>query len=396
MNAVESTFGTMFRYACSMIGFSSTAAALGALLLASGCPAQPTGLFARVQHARILADHPSSVHVIDLDADGWQDVVVGSESQTPISLRYNLGDGRLGTALRLRLDTREEVLDLGALKRSARGPTVAVLLSSGVALLTNPDGEGFSVPVNGRVARCQDCAAFVSGDFNGDGESDILVAGALVSDHYPGPTLDSVQLPRPPRLLVPPRPRAVDLDRDGTDDLIGIRDLGAGPVGVLLFGSNSGAFFARSLPAGIELAVALDAAEVDGDGLLDLVFVAPGVIGVILAAGGSYDRVYPVLVPELDPISLEVLDANGDGQDDLTIGDAAGLVRVYLGDGGGRFLQAADIELTGPPTDLHHGDLDQDGQDELLIVTPTGAEQAMLHVFRGGDLEEPGIPLSFY
>ncbi len=359
------------------------AGVLASVVLTSACKQPIPTLLEPWQHLRVSAPPAHFIETLDLDSDGWPDVVIGGEGETPLTVRPNLRNGRLGTATRLRLDTSETPHDLGVLRRSSRGPVLAVLLDTGVALLVNPDGLGWHVPPDGRVARCDRCDVLVPGDFDGDGESDLLVVGPAGADLYLGPNLDQVTLPRPPRILAAPRPRPADANGDGSDDLVALRDLGEGPEAVLLLGAPSGVFGARLLPADLVAAMAVGAADLDGDGKKDIVFARTGEIGV-LSSTSEWRTVSTGAVPGLDPAAIETLDANGDGLDDLAIADRAGLVRLYLGTGDLSLRVAEPATLSTAPADLTHADLDRDGYDEVLVVTVEDTEPARLWTFRGG------------
>jgi len=352
--------------------------------LDTGCAKKQAPLFVDQSHFALRADEPRSVQVLDLDGDGLLDVVIGALGELQVDLVPNLGAGRLGLGTWLKLVANDQVVEVSALQRAARGPTIAVLFESGVALI-NDNGQGYQVAADGRVATCPLCRGFAPGDFDGDGEQDLFVIGRAGTDLYVGPSLSVAQLPRPPTLLVPPRPKAIDINLDGVDDLLGLRQLNGVTEPVVLFGSRSGAFLDAPLPGGLPLPLAMAAADINGDSKADILLASAGALDVAINEGGHFVTSLHAELPGLDPIGMEVLDANGDGLEDLVISDRGqpGL-RVLLGAQELGFLVAPTLPLQEVATGLHHGDLDQDGYDELLVLTPKGKDPAALGVYRGG------------
>lgn len=123
-----------------------------------------------------------------------------------------------------------------------------------------------------------------------------------------------------------------------------------------------------------------DAADLDGDGDLDLVFGAhqdPG-LHVFFNEGDMRWRLKPHAEIETDALLLDVTtgDLNGDGNLDIIgIGQFEGGVAVYLGDGKGglsRVKGDGQLRKLRRGTQVELVDLDADGLDDIIAVSDRG------------------------
>lgn len=250
--------------------------------------------------ANAVAIGPSArkIAVGDLDGDGLPDVAVAEHDTYAVHLLRNHGGGRLAAfagspvvaSAGARPHTHEIALAdvdgdrvLDVLTTNANDHAVSVLRG---------DGKGGMVPVQGSpfatLAR-HPYDALAIADFDGDGDADVVAPllrdgrlalmrgrgdGALFGD-----AADLVVVSARPGYVL-----AADVDRDGDADVLGSHD-DTGMLDVLI-NDGTGRFAARAieLPQPIW---GLAAADLDGDGMLDLACGAQNGTGVQLLRGNG-------------------------------------------------------------------------------------------------------------
>lgn len=179
---------------------------------------------------------------------------------------------------------------------------------------------------------------------------------------------------------------AADLDGDGFLDLIG--GFGEGAI-VTVFGDGAGKLVDGPRTDLGSPARRVLVGELDGGGWPDAV-VATGA-GIVLLAGRG-DGTFQDLgrVPTDAPVSAVALaDLNADGRLDLALAfEAAGEVRILLGVGGGGFEPGPKIAVEAP-TALVLGDFTSDEWADLAVASRTGRSLAVYAGERGGPAAEP-------
>jgi hypothetical protein len=232
------------------------------------------------------------------------------------------------------------------------------------------DGDGTFQPLE-RIALGFLPTVLAVGDFNGDGIDDLVVAGPTLEvflGRRDGTFQLSAQLPSPvpnPTSLV-----VADFTRNGVLDLA---MAGSGSVSMLLLGVGDGTF-QPPMSVGI-VASRLVAADFTGDGLPDLAAVGGTFPGVTLLLGrgdGTFGLPLPVaFVPGAAKFTtLLAADINGNGLPDVvaTGPDGSGVILINLG--GALFQSALPLATGGAGTALVAADFFGDGRLDLVAVGP--------------------------
>jgi hypothetical protein len=220
----------------------------------------------------------------------------------------------------------------------------------------------------------------------------------MLRPYEPAPRLETLAA----KLAAPAHSTVVDLDGDGQKDLLvaclGVfesKDARQGSI-VWLRRSANGTFTPVVLADQLGRVAAVEAADFDGDGDLDLVVAEFGSIKVgqiLYLDNRTTDYARPQFVPRtLDPrhggIHVPVADLNGDGRPDFValISQEHETVVAFLNQGAAQFR--SETIYTGPhptfgSTGIQLVDFDQDGDLDVLFTNGDSIDSVLLRPYHG-------------
>ena len=279
-----------------------------------------------------VGDRPYSVASADFDGDGSNDLVVPNQDSNTVSVLLGVGDGTFGVP--------------------ADYPTGAAPRTVATA---DVDGDG---AVDLAVA-------------NKDSNDVSILLGRGDGTFEPAGRVDSGG--KGPRTIA-----ATDLDADGSPDLV-VANRFSDSIGVLL-GRGDGTFDgAVSYPTG-DRAYEVAGSDFDGDGAVDLAVTNPDSddVSVLLGRGDGTlgkPRNYKMGAGS-SPYTVGSADFDGDGNDDLVIGNyPTRNISIMLGRGDGTFGTPKIFGRGLYAFALTAADLDDDGELDLAVAShPFGGD----------------------
>jgi hypothetical protein len=236
----------------------------------------------------------------------------------------------------------------------------------------------------------------VAGDFNQDGKMDLAVNGTgfdvvciLFGDGQGGMTLGG----HFPVDTLSKGLEVGDVNRDGHLDLVNCANWGYDET--VLLGDGLGAFHVAAPPSEIDgdgEPVRLLLRDFNNDGLLDIFVNAPDDSSALLFFGDGKGN-FPAPAAEVEdlsgsPYGMDAADLNGDGKLDVVIGgptqEAGTNINVLLGDGTGEFI-ASTFGVQDQASSNKIGDLNNDGIPDIVVAgsLPTNTTGNFISTYLG-------------
>ena len=275
--------------------------------------------------------------------------------------------------------------------------------SSGTVTVRFGDGAG-GFPTAHTITGLSDPESIVAGDFNGDGKIDLAVGnvGAFT------PLLHTIQIYlndgagnftlQAGTLSASSRPHAflaADFNEDGKLDLVAPDASGGGSGVIIFFGNGNGTFSAGThvdvlSPASSSDAIGLAAADLNGDGHLDIASANGATLSWIFGNGnGTFGTpnvfTYPSPMGEGGAVAVAAADLNHDGHIDLATagGNVVAGASIFINSGTGTFTRTQYSMPQAPanPISVTLADLDGDGNIDIVTAdqfgcTPWGSNLA--------------------
>ena len=346
-----------------------------ASVIAATAAQQTPMRFDRVLPLEETSDTSANVSFGDVNGDGSLDVMLAKGRHWPLIDQVLLNDGKgrfraepLGTPDRTYAGILVDIdgdRDLDVVISNDEPDSKRVYLNDGRGHFT--PGSTFGKPAwptrNISVA-----------DLNGDARPDIIVANRTGDDsgfnyvclNHGGGTFDAdcTRLTRESTTTITP----ADFDRDGRIDLaVPHREGGQSYI----YFNDGKANFARRVPFGPATASirVSAAADVNGDGLLDLAVVdeRTGPAIYMQKKDGTFGERL-VLERTATPYALTVADVNRDGKVDVIVGNVEAPSVVYFNTNGREFQPVKFGDNKGTAYGIAVGDVDKDGVMDIAVA----------------------------
>jgi hypothetical protein len=181
-----------------------------------------------------------------------------------------------------------------------------------------------------------------------------------------------------------------DFDKDGDLDLAGCSSVGSSGEAWVLIGEGAGAFAAPEAYSIGENPQDLAAADMDGDGFVDLVSAnfADETVSVLRGLGDGTFAAQETHLVDLLPLDVEIVDLDKDGVRDLVIAAFGHSQLRYLrGLGGGAFAPLQYIPVGKVHYSVAIDDLNADGHLDLVTANYATDDVSILFGEGGGAFE---------
>jgi hypothetical protein len=364
-----------------------------AVLINNGSGAFASPVFYSLGALPDTAGGPTSnlIAVGDLNGDGNLDIVTadGAFANNDVSVLLGNGDGTFGRLTNWVANQQPVGIAIGDFNADHKPDlVVANLASNDVSFLTGNGDGTFRAPHV--YANISSPGPVVTGDFNGDGKQDIIIGntasltGVILTEmlgngdgtFQPATTINANVAT--PALGQAVALAAADLNGDHKLDLVMLD--GNHNVDVFL-GNGDGTFQAPAVYAGGANSNALALGDFTGNGRTDIVVLnsptsGNGSVNILLNNGnGAFSAFATAANAGITPSAIAAADVNGDGKADLVIGNRNGFsstVSILTSNGDGTFKAPVSYSLDGDPTAIAVGDLNGDGSPDLAVTTFLG------------------------
>ena len=293
---------------------------------------------------------PHSAAVADINNDGWPDIIAANYNANSVSVLLGRGDGTFGPKKDVQVGYGPFALALADVNGDGLLDVVTVnLLGYSMTVLLNTGGGNLGPYTNYDVGASPRSIALA--DVNGDGRPDVVIAnhGANSVSVFLNNGSGLFGMRADYAVDGPPASVAVaDVNGDGRPDIVTANyGTGGGSVSVLM-GMGNGTFGGRANYAVGTNPQLVVLADVNGDGLLDVVTANYGIYDGTNYVGGNSVSVLPnngqgtfyvnlVVLAGTGVQSAAVMDVNGDGRPDIVTalnGDNAAGVLLNTSVGG--------------------------------------------------------------
>jgi YD repeat-containing protein len=334
-----------------------------------------------------VGDAPLAVTVADLNSDDKLDIVAANGLSNDLSVLFSTGDNTYQSQQRLLAGTRPAAVMTADLNGDGNLDIIAANSGSDDISVVLGTGNGM-FGVQQRYEAGDFPSAMLVHDFNADGKLDLVTANGTSRDlsvflgNGDGTFQPQQRVAAGDRFFGPRAIASCDLNGDGRLDLVVVRNLEGDGDNVLVFiGNGDGSFQLPQPYQGGTGTRSVAAVDLNGDGSADVVVANAFSNDVTIFFGngdGTLQLAEQIPIDGGQPALISARDVNGDGKIDLVLANSSRTVAVLYGNGTGAFQNPQYFTAGSVLRGLSVGDLNSDGQFDILTVDELSDEVAIL------------------